>query len=300
MINFDPTQGPINSGTVVTRNLQPNVTTYTVRASDFTVPGFQFSLGTPYSIEISVLQTTDGSSTNLSNSNVYAISRVYADFTPLDIGGPVVNLPVVKINGSFQYNMTVHAGQTYYIDPEIAIGYDFAIGLGDPNFASVILPAIQIDPYDLSFLDNGVLESVLLNPNALFSFPDGGVSAFRVTGIDSSLGLSPLNTTAFVTGLTFVSDGTFTGTQTPITVDVVPEPGTLVLLGSGIGGLALWRRRRENVGRSELAFRIATGTRACRVRSLMQWACRRPHNGFASQAQKPCIRGRVRRYANAA
>jgi len=30
-------------------------------------------------------------------------------------------------------------------------------------------------------------------------------------------GLDPTNTSAFVTGLTFESDGTFTGTQTPIT-----------------------------------------------------------------------------------
>jgi hypothetical protein len=78
---------------------------------DFKVPGFAFTVGTPYSIEISLLQTRDGLSTDLDNPNVYAISRVYADFTTSNTGGPVVNLPVVKVDGGYQYNMTVVAGR---------------------------------------------------------------------------------------------------------------------------------------------------------------------------------------------
>jgi hypothetical protein len=53
---------------------------------------------------------------------------------------------------------------------------------------------------------------------------------------------------AFVTGLTFVGGGSFTGTMTPITAQVaaVPEPAAFGLLGSALAGLgffAFWRHR---------------------------------------------------------
>lgn len=59
-----------------------------------------------------------------------------------------------------------------------------------------------------------------------YFFPMGGVSEFTVTGIDPSADLDPADTSTFVTGLTFASDGSFTGTMTPITenVSTVPEP----------------------------------------------------------------------------
>jgi len=120
-------------------------------------------------------------------------------------------------------------------------------------FASVELPAVQTNPFDLSFVWNGTTFDELLAPNTWFSFPMGGVNAFTVTGIDPSDGLDPANTTAFITGVTFVGDGTFTGTQTPITIDVpVPEPSSLVVLAGGLFGLMLVRCRRN--GRPALSY----------------------------------------------
>ena len=45
--------GPGNNGQVASRNVQPSTTSYTVNAADFTVPGYAFTQGRNYSIEIS-------------------------------------------------------------------------------------------------------------------------------------------------------------------------------------------------------------------------------------------------------
>jgi hypothetical protein len=226
-----------NNGQVSSRNLQPSTTSFTVQASDFTVPGYAFTDGRNYSIEISLIQTKDGSSSNLGNANLQAIARVYADFTPTQAGGPVVNLPVVLANGSYQFNMTVQAGQTYYIDPEVAVGYDYATGDGDfePNFLSVDLPDdIGDGLYDIAVRDifgQWVTVAHDWRGTDIFNFGPDGVNRFRVTGIETRAGLNPASTTAFITGLTFAGNGMFTGTQTPITVTLsdVPEPPTLAL-----------------------------------------------------------------------
>lgn len=235
-----------NNALVVNKN--QTETSYTVQAADFTVPGYEFTLGTNYSIEISLLQTRDGSSTDLANGNVYGLSRVYADFTPLVGGGPVVNLPVVKLDGSFEYNITINPGTTYYLDPEIAVGYDFAIGVGNPNFQSVVLPTgIGDNLYDIFGFDaqnNPFLLANNLLGGVPFDFGSSGRDRFRVLGIETSAGLDPANTTAFITGVTFIGGGLFTGTQTPITTQV-PEPSALTIFGLGLAWFGLRRRERR-------------------------------------------------------
>ena len=42
-----------------------------------------------------------------------------------------------------------------FIDPAVAIGYDYAIGAGDPDFASVLLPSVGDNHYTLHYFSGG-------------------------------------------------------------------------------------------------------------------------------------------------
>ena len=161
--------------------------------------------------------------------------------------------PSTGLGPTYQFSVAgVRSGATVFIDPLFAIGYKYAIGAGNPNFASVTLPAVGDNLFILSFLLGQNLISQQLAANIQFFFPPGGVGAFDVTGIETSAMLDPNNVTAFITGLTFASDGDFTGTMIPLITDVplesIPEPATLLLLGTTMAGLGLarWKRGRQN------------------------------------------------------
>jgi hypothetical protein len=143
----------------------------------------------------------------------------------------------------------VRAGQQIFIDPVVSVGYKYAVGPGNPKFASVILPVVGDGVFTLAFLEGQSQVVQQLLANTQFFFPAGGVSAFDVTGIEPSAMLDPSDVTAFITGLTFVADGDFTGTMTPILMDVpdsaVPEPASFVLLASTFVGAGVVRRGRR-------------------------------------------------------
>jgi hypothetical protein len=158
----------------------------------------------------------------------------------------------------FSFNIgNIVANQTYSIDPDVAIGYDYRIGAGNPNFASVSLPTglAPDNQYNLLLWDGTqwVAAGSILGGTA-HSFGGSGVDRFRITGIPLSANLDPNSPTAFVTDLTFTGAGSFTGTMTPLTAPV-PEPGTWAMLVAGLGliGTAIRRRKPSSCVHAERA-----------------------------------------------
>ena len=162
------------------------------------------------------------------------------------IGAIVV---LLAAGGYYQFaGVPVQGGVPVNLDPDVAIGYEFAIALGHPLIKTVNLPAgIGDGKYNLYVFENGAwvpLAKDVLGGSA-FPYDGDGVARFRVEGIEQSAGLDPGDPTAFVTALAFAEDGTFNGRMIPLTIPV-PEPGTYVLLAVGVGVVSFASRRRRS------------------------------------------------------
>jgi hypothetical protein len=235
-----------NSDVVVhSASILPTATSYTVPSILSVGTNQSLIVGHNYTINFQEVTTRDGTA-NTSNANLLTRNLSYFDFTPL-LGSTTptnIQLPMVDTTGVYHFNVgSVGPSSITFIDPAIAVGYIYDIGASDPNFASVLLPDVGGGVFDLSYGST----SVVLDAGVQYFFPTGGESEFTVTGIDPSADLDPANTSAFITGLTFESPGSFTGTMTPITenTSAVPEPTSLTLLVSGLLGFGLVRRQRK-------------------------------------------------------
>jgi hypothetical protein len=170
----------------------------------------------------------------VSNANILRRSNSFFSFSLLpDSAPPHVALPT-SIDGVYNFKITqVGPDSVTFIDPPVAIGYDYATGTGDPNFKTVRLPNAGDNLFDLYIWNGSSYDfhaTVGSNVDFDFLIPGGaGVNRFRVLGIEPAAGLDPGNATAFITGLKFVSTGQFTGTMAPIvseTVDMELKPGS--------------------------------------------------------------------------
>ncbi|MCA9230458.1 MAG: hypothetical protein KDA57_07395 [Planctomycetales bacterium] len=117
-----------------------------------------------------------------------------------------------------------------FVDPEVAVGYHYAVEVGDPLFAAVLLPALGDDLYDIYVVDE-LGELALLvedaSANELVSLPS--VREFVVLGIEPEEMVDPYDPTAFVTGLLFANEGVPHLTMIPVTTELIPEPNALAL-----------------------------------------------------------------------
>lgn len=150
-------------------------------------------------------------------------------------------LPVVTEEG-WSFTFDIAAGERVFIDPLVAIGYDYIVDSG-PDIASILLPDVGDGRYEL-WLWNGsewVDSGQELLAGQVYDFATAQ-SQVRILGIEVAAGVDPGNTTAFVTGLTFDGSGTVSMRQVAITT-AVPEPGTWAMLGAGMIILTVVRRR---------------------------------------------------------
>jgi hypothetical protein len=159
--------------------------------------------------------------------------------------------PLQPINvgpdGSFQFTFTPTPMVPIFIDPLIAIGYDYQITAGSNRILKVVLPVLagDLDGYQIYALGNisagGLLGTVL--GGQTFSFAGNGVTGFSVRGIDEAAVLDPSNPTAFVTGLTFATSEVVSMSQIPVTVEAVPEASSWLLMAVGLAALVRPARR---------------------------------------------------------
>jgi probable HAF family extracellular repeat protein len=130
--------------------------------------------------------------------------------------------------------------QPIFIDPVVAIGYDYSVASASTNgplFASVLIPG-PLPQGDSEFLLElpGFGSFPLLAGSSfnLLSYQSTGFGSFRITGISPDELLDPSSLTAFVTGVTFTGPGVATITQQAITSSTNvpgPLPGFGLILG---------------------------------------------------------------------
>lgn len=212
----------ITSATLVhVKSLPPTATSYTFGEtfSNAGLPGFPAGLmvGEKYEIAVQIDLTTNGA--------LKGRSRTFFEFTPLSgtSSNVAVFLPSLGANGAFKFDITVSGSGTVVIDPEVAVGYIYEVGAGDPNFRSVSLPAVGDGLFTIEVFDAALgayRPGFAASANTTYDFtalgyPDG-VAKFRVKGIEASAGLDPSNTTAFLTTVGFTAAGRFTGTMVPV------------------------------------------------------------------------------------
>jgi hypothetical protein len=236
--------------------------------SNFGAPVLQF--GHTYSIAISLQHDTGATPVpGCSLCTVSSRSNSFFDYTPINpvsLGLPantVINLPstvpVPTTSGLFagpvySFNVaSVGPSSATFIDPLVANGFIYTIGAGDPNFATVeAVTHVGNGIYQLlgwTGTQFAMLDSTFAAGDVFDFLTHGfanGLSKFEIIGIDP--GVNPTDITAFVTGLTFVAEGSFTGTMEPIVADsTTPLPGAFPLFATGLGliGLITTRRRRR-------------------------------------------------------
>ena len=117
-----------------------------------------------------------------------------------------------------------------WIDPPIAVGYDYAIDTGSTGaFTSVLIP-VPLPNGDSEFLAEVNGAPAVLTAGTVLNFdtvtPDP-VREFRISGIDFSEAVNPADPTAFVAGLTFAdnTDENVSFTMIPVVVNIDDADG---------------------------------------------------------------------------
>jgi len=157
--------------------------------------------------------------------------------------------------GGFSFTFTPTEGAPTFIDPLLALGYDYQITAGNNAITEAIFPLLagDADGYTIYALgDLGtILGTVLGGQSFTFAAP---VQGFTLGGIDAGASVVATDPTAFVTGLTFANTNVVTVTQVAnptLTAGAVPESGSwaMMIAGFALAGAAVRRRNTVSFAR---------------------------------------------------
>ena len=176
------------------------------------------------------------------------------DVTDQPVTGVALLPTTIDDDGDFLFeDIDLEAGEPIFIDPEIAIGYEYSVE-ELPGEAEALFGTVRVDPagfdtaFTINYLDqNGEEVFADINAGETFVFPDEvDVLSFSILDIDPLELLPADNPLAFATLLSFRNDlNGATIIQAPISISAVPEPGAGLVLGVSMS-IALMRRRKRS------------------------------------------------------
>ena len=139
-------------------------------------------------------------------------------------------------------NLGVFVTDILFIEPDYVDQYTFEAEIGSPNFRTVTMPYLYgFDAtYDLEIFLESWISVGLFNNLDTYDFGLSGAEKFRFTIYDTATMLSPDTIKPFTFGVTFASNGIFSGSVVGTLSNhnsVVPEPSTIMLFATGLLGL---------------------------------------------------------------
>jgi hypothetical protein len=189
----------------------------------------RMSVGTRVFFSVTLLLVCIMLSVTLASSANAVATYSYEGDPFVSFNGTATNPPWTHISGYFTTNTPLAANLLFSIPPYTS--YSFTNGVFTLTDANSTLIDLYVVTNSLGEIDAWVIDLLLQNLTASYTIstsPLGDVSASASLNGEAGEAIS-------------LSSGTWTAT-----VDNIPEPSTCLLLGAGLAGVGLFRKRFKN------------------------------------------------------